>query len=194
MTQELLTPGVVALAEEVGLVITQSPDGETTIASFDVQDIVSIRDGVYVVEHVERGVLEGRDLATDDLLALNTFLIVRLGQSLRHTKGLGRLRVPLEYHARGPVALPAGRSIDEVESGYVVRWAVGDVIKEAHCFSRADAYGLAGTVGADIGELIASFRDTAGLPLLQTGPASGNDERSARLGDDPLDPHSTDRS
>ncbi|MBO0898951.1 hypothetical protein J1G44_06065 [Cellulomonas sp. zg-ZUI199] len=125
----------------------------------DVTLLVRADEGRYVVEHMERGVVEGTDLDTTSRHALDRFLVLSAGQSWRSRNRLRPLRAPsggiseVTVRADGP--------------GWSVDWADLEGPQHATLWSKFDAHELARALPHTLQDVAASIRDVDGRPLYE---------------------------
>ena len=118
----------------------------------DVVLLVRATEGRFVVERVNRGVVEGPDLATTSRAALERFLVLSCGGSWRSKNRLRPLRVPAS--ADGAVTAP----LRPDGPRWTVDWVDADGVQQASCWSRLDAREVAWTVPAALDAVVESFR------------------------------------
>jgi hypothetical protein len=147
-----------ALIAEAGGVVEQRAD-VLDIRFSDVVLLVRATEARFVVERVERGVVEGSDLDTTSRAALERFLVLSCGGSWRSKKRLRPLRVP----ASADGALTA--SVRPDGSMWTVHWVDADGAQQASCWSQFDAREVAWTLPAAVDAVVESFRQPDGGDL-----------------------------
>ena len=162
MSGHLLQSAVVALVESTGREVVQRGELDATITSVDGKEVITARGGVISVERFERGVSEGIELETDDRSILNMHIVLLYGSLFRSRARMTRLRVP-PIDWIGP---PQEGDLVEAGPTFGVRWMQESRNGVSRCISRSNARSISWAADKDVQQLINSFIDPCGAPLL----------------------------